>query len=365
MPVDKSKSSVYIYYSPATDITGKKLAEALGASHGSVMPAKATDVVIGWGAKTKDSVSFGTSKVLNHPNAIATNRNKFSALKLMKNAGVNVAPFMEAKNVGNVGKADCDVKLPVIGRSNYHQGGKGFWNCPTMTQVNAAIEEGAQYLQNLIEIKDEYRLHTFGDKVIYAVKKVKRSAEETSEAFIRQEVEKQRGIAAKKGTAFDEATALAIITQQAKGFAQNGANMLVRSNRLGWKFAKMKTCPEALAAEAVKALKAIGLTFGAVDCCIDAAGKPYVIEVNSGPGLEETTFDVWVAAFKEHIGADTKVAKSTTTTAAATAGMTAAVAASTTKNRLLERANLLREMVEVADDSEIDAIDSVFKKMFG
>jgi len=374
MPVniDKKKDSVYIYYSPATDITGKKLAEALNAEHGSSLPTKKFDFVIGWGAKTKDPVSLGAAKALNHPDAIATNRNKFTALKLMKDGGVSVAPFIDAVQVTQIGKAGCDVKLPVIGRSKYHQGGKGFWSCPTMTQVSAAIEEGAQYLQNLIEIKDEYRLHTFGDKVIHAVKKVKRTAEETEEAFIRQEIEKQRGIAAKKGTAFDEATALAIITQQAKMFAQNGANMLVRSNRLGWKFAKMKTCPEALAAEAIKALKAIGLTFGAVDCCVDAAGKPYIIEVNSGPGLEETTFDVWVDAFKKQIAAlnpkaavqqPEKVTKATA--GAPTAGMTAAVSASARKASLIEKAKLMQEMLTVADDNEVSAIDSVFKKMFG
>jgi len=43
------------------------------------------------------------------------------------------------------------------------------------------------------------------------------------------------------------------------------------------------------------------LDFGAVDCCKDAAGKPWIIEINTGPGLDKSPFDAYVKAFKDFV----------------------------------------------------------------
>ena len=84
---------VYIYYSGATDKTGAALAEALEVASGRVKPKTTQKIVIGWGAKTDKAVNLGNATVINHPNAIRVNRNKFQALQLMQKAKVNVAPF--------------------------------------------------------------------------------------------------------------------------------------------------------------------------------------------------------------------------------------------------------------------------------
>ena len=370
--VDKVISNAYIWYSGATDVTGKKLAESLGCKHGDKMPAlKDVCAVIGWGVKTKDPVTLGGIPVLNSPNQINLNRNKVAALIAMAAAGVNVAPFVETGNVKIVDNhLKAGVILPVIGRTNYHQGGKGFWHCPTMTHVRAAIDEGAGYFQNLIEIKDEFRLHTVGDKVIYAVKKVKRTVEEMEDAYIKQETERQESLAAKNNQTLDKTTMEVFLRRQAKKFAQDGANMLIRSNRLGWKFMHVKTVDKNLEAEAVKALKAIGLDFGAVDCCIDAAGKAWVIEVNSGPGLEETSFNIWVEALRSKINgffqpvADSKANKETKSKETTLVAKTK-VAGASVKQSLAEKVKLMSEMVEKADEEETTVLNSIFKKMFG
>jgi hypothetical protein len=155
------------------------------------------------------------------------------------------------------------------------------------------------------------------------------------------------------------------LRRQAKKFAQDGANMLIRSNRLGWKFVRVKTVDKALEEQAVKALKAIGLDFGAVDCCIDAAGKPWVIEVNSGPGLEETTFDAWVEAFRTNI---TKILQPKETTAAKEDIVSipkAGKAVGDKKKTLVEKVKLMSDMVEAADEEEVMVLGNIFKKMFG
>ena len=361
MPVKTNTNKTYIYYSPATDVTGKKLAEALSADHGSTLPTGKYDTVICWGAKTSKPVTINATTVVNHPDAIRNNRNKFSALTLMQKAGVNVAPFAPVSDVSKIGKADSSVNLPLIARTSFHQGGKGFWDCPTMTHVKNAVNDGADYLQNLIEIVDEFRVHVFAGTVLYAVRKVKRSHEETAEAFVSQELAKQKGLAEKAGKSFDETTARDLLTRQAKMFAQNGANMLVRSNRLGWKFSRVKALKKEIADEAIKAVKAVGLDFGAVDCCIDATGKVLVLEINSGPGLEETTFDVFVDALKK-ISSPTQSPQSSVKAVAASHE---AVKATNSKTDLLKKLSLASEMVSVADDDEAVVLNNVFKKMFG
>lgn len=371
MALDKVMKDAYIWYSTATDVTGKKLAEALGTKCGTDCPdIKKTNLVICWGTKTNKPVDLGSIPVLNHPDRILRNRDKLEALRAMKTAGVNVAPFLPSNMINNIAAADAiptqsEVRLPVIGRTRYHQGGKGFWNCPTRTHVDEAIKAGADYFQNLIEISEEYRLHVVGDKVIFPVKKVKRSVEEMEDAFIKHETDRQRALAAKNGDTLDEKTMEIFLRRQAKKFAQDGANMLIRSNRLGWKFVKMKSVSEALATEAVKALKAIGLDYGAVDCCVDPTGKPWIIEVNSGPGLEESTFDAWVVALKDK-AKDTLFRKRKVPEVEKAPMMAKATLDKTNKkSALLNKLELAQQMVECAEDSEAEILDKVFARMFG
>lgn len=372
--VDKANKGVYIWFSGATDITGKKLSEALKINCGNNKPnQKDVTLVIGWGAKTNDSVNLGKIKTLNHPDKIRMNRNKLESLEHMKRAGVSVAEFLPAGRATDIGQPGQPVKLPVVGRTKFHQGGKGFWLCPTMTHVGEAIKEGAQYFQNLIEITREFRLHTFGDKVIYAVEKKPRTPEEMAEAFVRQELDRQRELAAKNNDHFDERTAETVLRRQASKFAQNGADRLVRSNRLGWKFVPAKKIDATLEKEAVKALKAIGLDFGAVDCCIDAAGKPWIIEVNTGPGLEDSTFKIWVTAFKDKIDeilnpksiSKRIVEKALGKKKEPDQQQTETIVTGSKKAALSARLALAQEFVDNADEEDVETISKVMAKVLG
>lgn len=365
MTVDKTLNNAYIWYSKATDVTGKKLAEALGANHGHEKPALSkTSLVLGWGTKTKEKVYLDDLPVFNHPDNIRTNRNKLTALELMRHAKVSVASF--CVDIADIGKTG--VTLPVIGRAKYHQGGKGFWNCPTMSHVGNAQEEGADYFQNLIEIKDEFRLHIIGNNCVYAVKKVKRTTSEMEAAYIKHETERQTAVAKKNGDTLDNDMMTAFLRRQAKKFAQNGADMLVRSNRLGWKFVQSKTPNKKLVSEAVKACKAIGLDFGAVDCCLDVTGTPFVIEVNTGPGLEKTSFKIWTTALRKLITSafEPKNTSSKTAKASVLSGHSPAIkkAAGNNKSRLIDKLALAQDMVSVADEEEATVLDKVFSKMF-
>ena len=378
--VDKALKNAYIYHSPATDITGTALAQALGCKHGSKKPVlKNTSFIVAWGAKTKDKCSLGSVPVLNHPDRIKVNRNKFKAMEVMLAAGVNIAPFITAAQAGNIGKAGCPVTMPVIGRRNYHQGGKGFWMCPTKAQITAAIgeEKGAQYFQSMIEIKNEFRLHVMKGEMIYGVKKVQRTVKEFEAAYVRQEMEKHDNLAKKNKRTMDKKTMETMLKSQAKAIAADGANQLLRSNKLGWKFVRIKKVDKGLVDEAVKALAALGLDFGAVDCVTDVNGAHFILEVNTGPGLTGTPFDAYVAAFKQLIEAALKPAPKKKAPAKKTGskkgGLAAAAAAGIAaggnegaKATLMSKLAMASEMAaNTADDTEADVLGKVFSRMFG
>lgn len=374
--VDKRIENAYIWYCPATDGTGQRLADALQCKRGSKKPdSSKVAMIIGWGAKTKQNINLGSMPTMNHPNKIRVNRNKLEALNEMKKAGVNVADFVTADQAeAAISAGSNPITLPLIGRTKYHQGGKGFWDCPTLSHVRHAVAEGAQYFQNLIEIADEFRLHTFKDVgVIYGVKKVQRSRDEMEDAFVRQELDKHRRAAEKNGEAFDEAVLTKVFKRQAKSWAQNGANQMVRSNRLGWKFSKVKTVAKDMEKEAVKALKALDLDFGAVDCCTDATGKVWILEVNTGPGLEESPFDAYVETFKTLVNAKLNPKSSIKRAAEKLTGLGGKTSTAdktgvskSVKEELKMKLAFAAEAVEKAEtDEDAAALDRVFSKMFG
>ena len=357
-----AKDDVYIWYSGATDLTGKNLMKELDVSGGTKKPANAK-VVIGWGTKVKAAIDLpkGT-KVLNHPSHILRNRNKLTALTYMRNAdkGIPVADFYQAQEVN-----DHLNQLPLVGRRNYHQGGKGFWLCLTRDHVRRALNEGAQYFQKYIPIKDEFRLHIFGKECIYATKKVER--DNMKEAFIEQQKEKALNAAERKGVKVDEDT-MAFLLDRISKEQQEHPDHIVKSNTRGWKFSKVKTPKKALVEAAVKALNALDLDFGAVDCCLDEEGNPWIIEINTGPGLKGSSLKAWTAAFKSKIEELTKPKRAAVKKTAKAVGKKVVGAVTrdkTDKDKLAKTMSTLADLIEAADDAEVDAIRSAAARMLG
>ena len=75
----------------------------------------------------------------------------------------------------------------------------------------------------------------------------------------------------------------------------------IRNTDAGWIFSRrLDPYPEIAEVEAINAVAAIGLDFGAVDVVIGRDDNvPYVLEVNSAPGIMGTTFVKYVNSFKE------------------------------------------------------------------
>ena len=357
--------NVYVWYSAATDLTGKKIMENLGCKGGTAKPPAGTKKVLCWGTKTDKNIDMVNGQVFNHPNQIRVNRNKLQSLGEFKKGNCNVADFTDDFNKAG----SNEYPFPLVARTKYHQGGAGFWLCLTKDQVKQAIAEGAQYIQTFIDIADEYRLHVVGGKVVHAVRKTKR--ENHKEAFTKHWSEHCENFANKKDIPLDKATVDVIMGRMARKFA-TGVDMVVRSNTRGWKFVRvaLDKLNKPLGEEAIKAVEALKLHYGAVDCCIGADGKPYIIECNTGPGLEASSLDAVTTALKELVNPPVKAAPAPKKPAAekaapkaAAAAKKAAGAAGGAKAKLAAKAELLAQMAENADEAEAEVLNKIFAKM--
>jgi glutathione synthase/RimK-type ligase-like ATP-grasp enzyme len=77
------------------------------------------------------------------------------------------------------------------------------------------------------------------------------------------------------------------------------ANEMIRNLDNGWVFCRQNiVAPAGLKELGVAAVKAVGLLFGAVDIIFDAVGnRLYVLEVNTAPGLTNSTAVSYAKAF--------------------------------------------------------------------
>jgi glutathione synthase/RimK-type ligase-like ATP-grasp enzyme len=363
------KKGVYLWCSGPTDQTGELLADKLKISWGTKRPdLKNLLLLIGWGTKTKDKVNLRKIPVINHPDRIHENRNKLNALQIMMKADIKVPNFVSASVILKELKKGKDqvVKLPVVGRTEFHQGGKGLWICPTIGQVRSAINEGARYFQNMIDIDKEYRVHVIGDEVIYVAKKVQRSKEEMRAAFVRKEFERQKTLAEKNNDPFDEAGVKRVLERQASRMV---VDHLVRSNTRGWKFSHVTKYDKNLAAMSLSAVEALGLEFGAVDCCIDADNRVWIIEVNTGPGLEGSSFEAYINKFTKMIDNILNPKSADTAIEAMLQDKPIKTHKKPTKNvnlrtDMTSKAATMSEMIEKANDDQLVVLKNVFSKMF-
>lgn len=365
--------NVYLFYSGATDKTGVLLAEALEVKSGKTAPKGAQSIVIGWGAKTDKDINLGKATVINHPNNIRTNRNKFRAMEIMRGVGVHIAPFEAADNA-IAGLDSNSITLPVIGRTNYHQGGANFFTCLTKTHVANTIKTLNEklnkkgYFQNYIDVESEFRLHIVDGRVIYAQRKKER--DNLKEAYSTDQMDKIKRMAEKKGAKVDEKTLKFALDYQGSKIA--GADNIIKSNTRGYKFSNvnLSSVNKDLADQAIAAVAALGLQFGAVDCVLDTDGYAWVIEVNTGPGLEGTAFKNYVQAFSDMINnilTPVKAPASKTSAAAVETDKKVSKKAVAIKASKIdpEKLRMLADMLEEADESEADAVNAVAARMFG
>lgn len=210
--------------------------------------------VINWGSsKLPDQVM--ACKVINKPEAVMLSSNKLKSFELFKEHGVSIPPFFTTKEQANEYLVENNGTSVVARTTLNGHSGKGI-----VIAGNAGELVEAPLYTAYIPKKHEYRYHVFNGKVLDVQRKARN-----------------------------------------KDVADEDVNWKVRNHDNGFIFMRegVEIVPEA-EAEAIKAVEALGLDFGAVDIIWnEKQNKYYVLECNSAPGLTGTTLENYTAAFKE------------------------------------------------------------------
>lgn len=214
-------------------------------------------VVVNWGNSTEPSWWKPETTILNDFESVSYSVTKLRTFMALLNAQVITPDWTQSTAVAQ-GWIDDGHK--VYGRKLLTgHGGAGItifdseticspMECPLYTKDTKA--------------KFEYRIHVFKDLIIDSQQKKKRNGHE-------------------------------------------GGISGIRNHDNGWIYAREGvTFPIPVLEQAIKAVRALGLDFGAVDVGYnESEAKAYVYEVNSAPGLHNTTLALYTNAIKEHYNA--------------------------------------------------------------
>ena len=204
------------------------------------------NIVINWG--NSSPVDY---EVLNHPDQVAIACNKLHTFEVLHESAVNHPIFTVDKEKAKeycISRGDIYCRTILTGNS-----GQGIIVATTPDE----IVDAPLYTVGT-RCKNEYRVHVMNGQVIDFVQKKRRHDVEADNA--------------------------------------------VRSHNNGWIFAREGVeLPDAVKQEALAAVVALDLDFGAVDVGHRTRDDvAFVYEVNTAPGLEGTTLQRYIQAFKDN-----------------------------------------------------------------
>lgn len=244
---------LFVYPYKAGSKSAKTLAGALGSKRIKKKNSKFRPkgkVVINWGSSSLPQNIIDNAIILNHPEAVRKASNKLAAFDIMLDSMDTLPEFTKLRDVAlkwieDGHKVFCRTKL--TGNS-----GDGI----VIAETLEGLVDAPLYTK-WARIDKEYRIHVFRGEVI----------------------DKQRK--ARKKEVPDE-----------------DVNWKIRNLAGGFIFARGDCNPEnGVEQAAVKAVKALGLDFGAVDVIYTKMGEVKVLEINTACGLEGSTIDNYVKAF--------------------------------------------------------------------
>lgn len=211
--------------------------------------------LINWGSHAPILAARG--RVLNTPDSVAVSRNKLSAFNALKDINtVNVPAYWTSKE-------DVERERPDIVFERHSLAGEAGSGIVIKRRGEALSDHCPLYVR-YVRKRREYRVHVFDGQAIAVQQKRKASKETTESSLIRSH--------------------------------DNGYVFCVNSvDEAGL---------DAIKTMAVEAVKALGLDFGAVDMVVGMRDNiPYVLEVNTKPGLESpTVIGAYVSAIRRVYG---------------------------------------------------------------
>jgi len=201
-------------------------------------------VVINWGNPRIPNWLSEQVTILNNPSVVQTTQNKQKAFETMLGK-VRIPSFTTFKDVAEewINKERVAVARTLL-RSC---GGKGIH----LVDNSSNLPECSLYTR-YVKKSDEYRIHIFMGTITFAQKKMLRNG-------------------------------------------STGNNFQIRNYDNGWIFgSKNIAIPQDVVEQALLAVKALNLDFGAVDVgWQETSQKAFVYEVNTAPALDGTTLDLY------------------------------------------------------------------------
>jgi hypothetical protein len=292
--------NAFLLYHPKTRPTGRALAKLIGIPSGTACGAKYANIshIIRWGSQREVSatweaehhpyVRFRNRIFVNDAGALAKAGNKYKSLEIMRKAGVSVPEFVKAGQRGNL-------EYPMLGRAFRHSRGT---DIEIIDGVRPIKDAPYDYFIQYIKPHKEYRVHVVGDKVLFAQKK-----------YFREQL--FHTIVCDKFFDSDYAHDWRVYNEGYKPLEEfEEESQFIRNNDHGWGFHDMEdigNVPTDVLAQAILSVKSLGLDFGAVDIItseerVDGKHKPFVLEVNTAPGLRDRNLVKYARHFKQLIG---------------------------------------------------------------
>ena len=234
--------------------SAKALSEALGIKRlKHEGPIARVDTLINWGSSQFQRI-VSCGNILNKPESIARTVNKLQAFNALK-GHASIPEYTESAVEASKWLAE-GVTIVERHKLTGHSG-EGV----RIVEPGGELQ-GAPLYVKYINKKEEYRLHVFRDKVFFIQRKARN-----------------------------------------KDIPDDQVNWKVRNHGNGFIFAHQGVdVPEEAKKEAITAIQALGLDFGAVDLIWNQKNnKYYVLEVNTACGMKGTTLDKYVEVFKEFV----------------------------------------------------------------
>jgi len=206
----------------------------------------------------------GTSHLDYYPNVIINKKwaiqgvsNKFECRQALWENDVPVPTMYYENDVKNNG--DVESIFPLIARPKNHFKGRHFYIVEDERSALRYLNRG-YYLQRIIDKDVEYRIFVLRDKVFEVSKKEKTPM----------------------GTIKDD---------------------LIRNFDNGWRFMFQSVVDTRrdMKDYCRKAMRIMGLDWGAIDCCIDKKGDFYIFEINSAPSLIDRKVKKLAVKIKEYL----------------------------------------------------------------
>ena len=229
--------------------SAKVLAQGLNALRINGDKSLPTCAVINWG-RSNLSLKGKPVKVFNHPYSVAMAANKIATFKRLTIWKVPHVEWTQDANVAKSWLSDSFVYARTIVDSSQGEG------IVIVGQDDIHFPSASLYTKGFNNTH-EYRVHVAFDEVIDFTKKKKRLDAEV--------------------------------------------NPLIKNSSNGWVFCREEIeLPEKVKQVCVRAVKALGLDFGAVDVLYKQRdNEAKICEVNTAPGIEGTTLTAYINKFNE------------------------------------------------------------------